>query len=207
MLTEEKAIDFENSRIIEPSLLIRYLDNRILSCCTIFFIGCWSIPACDYKPTDPKHISLLDFIWLFIITFTTVSKSLQELIEKKQFASIEDIDLVVAQKLELTLWYFKRKNQHRRSLQYLKSERLLYKSIHDYRQVKSEQRKLNENCSDFIESIHIQRYTSIKTKKILRDLTIMKLKIDKIEEKFTDINHTINNIHNTLNLLMKKNVE
>jgi hypothetical protein len=128
MLTEEKAIDFENSRIIEPSLLIRYLDNRILSCCTIFFIGCWSIPACDYKPTDPKHISLLDFIWLFIITFTTVSKSLQELIEKKQFASIEDIDLVVAQKLELTLWYFKRKNQHRRSFQYLKSERLLYKS-------------------------------------------------------------------------------
>jgi hypothetical protein len=110
-------------------------------------------------------------------------------------------------KFAIKIWYFKRKNQHRRSLQYLKSERLLYKSIHDYRQVKSEQRKLNENCSDFIESIHIQRYTSIKTKKILRDLTIMKSKIDKIEEKFTDINHTINNIHNTLNLLMKKNVE
>ncbi len=48
---------------------------------------------------------------------------------EKKFASIDDIDfIVVAQKLELTLWYFKRKNQHRRSLQYLKSERLLYKS-------------------------------------------------------------------------------
>ncbi len=46
----------------------------ILSCCTIFFIGSWSIRACEYQPTDTKHLSLFDSMWLFIITFTTVGK-------------------------------------------------------------------------------------------------------------------------------------
>ena len=110
-------------------------------------------------------------------------------------------------KFAIKVWYLKRKKRYHRSHQYHKSERLLYKSIHDYRQIKHEQRKLNENCSDFIESIHIQRYTSIKTKTILRDLTIMKSKIDKIEVKFNDINHTINNIQNTLNVLVEKNIK
>lgn len=44
----------------------------IVFCSVIFFIGSWSIRACDYKPTIDKHISMLDSMWLFIITFTTV---------------------------------------------------------------------------------------------------------------------------------------
>lgn len=110
-------------------------------------------------------------------------------------------------KFAIKVWYLKRKNPHPRYFEYLKSQRLLYKSIHDYRQIKQDQRKLNETCSDFIESIHIQRYTSIKTKKILRDITIMKSTIDKLEEKFLDINQTMTNIQNTLNLLLEKNVK
>ena len=44
----------------------------IIFCCVIFFIGSWSIRACDYKPRIDKHISMFDSMWLFIITFTTV---------------------------------------------------------------------------------------------------------------------------------------
>ena len=46
-----------------------------LSCFVMFFIGSWSIHACDYKPINDKQISLFDSMWLFIITFTTVGKS------------------------------------------------------------------------------------------------------------------------------------
>ena len=56
----------------------------ILSCCTIFFIGSWSIRACGHISTDSEHRSLLDSMWLFIITFTTVGKYLQEFLFSKQ---------------------------------------------------------------------------------------------------------------------------
>jgi RAB protein geranylgeranyltransferase component A len=53
--------------------------------------------------------------------------------------------------------------------------------------------------------INIQRYTSVKTKRIAREVTIIKSTIDKLEEKFTNMNNTMNNIHHTLNLLLEKN--
>jgi hypothetical protein len=51
----------------------------ILISCMIFFIGSWSIRACDYRPTDNKHMSMFDSTWLFIITLTTVGKELLKL--------------------------------------------------------------------------------------------------------------------------------
>jgi hypothetical protein len=44
----------------------------IISCCMMFFIGSWSMRACDYKPTVAEHISMFNSMWLFIVTFTTV---------------------------------------------------------------------------------------------------------------------------------------
>ncbi len=44
----------------------------IIPCCIMFFIGSWSLRACDYKPTIDEHISMFNSMWLFIITFTTV---------------------------------------------------------------------------------------------------------------------------------------
>jgi hypothetical protein len=46
----------------------------IIFCFATFFIGSWSIRACDYKPTVAKHISMFDSMWLCIITFTTVGR-------------------------------------------------------------------------------------------------------------------------------------
>jgi hypothetical protein len=57
-------------------LLKSYLDRWPIRClitfCTVvFFIGSWSLRACDYKPTK-EHLSMSDSMWLFVITFTTV---------------------------------------------------------------------------------------------------------------------------------------
>jgi len=41
----------------------------------VFLIGSWGLRACSYKATD--HLSMLDAMWLFIITFTTVGEYFQ----------------------------------------------------------------------------------------------------------------------------------
>jgi hypothetical protein len=38
----------------------------------LFFIGSWSLRACNYNSTSHEHLSILDSMWLFIVTFTTV---------------------------------------------------------------------------------------------------------------------------------------
>ncbi|UJR32602.1 hypothetical protein I4U23_020062 [Adineta vaga] len=44
----------------------------LLGFCTIlFFIGSWSLRACNYNSSF-EHLSLFDAMWLFIVTFTTV---------------------------------------------------------------------------------------------------------------------------------------
>jgi hypothetical protein len=43
----------------------------VIFCTLIFLIGSWSLRACNYLPTD-NHVSILDSMWLFIVTFTTV---------------------------------------------------------------------------------------------------------------------------------------
>jgi hypothetical protein len=43
-------------------------------CVFLFLISSWSLRACNYKPTI-EHISMIDSMWLFIVTFTTVGMS------------------------------------------------------------------------------------------------------------------------------------
>jgi len=109
-------------------------------------------------------------------------------------------------KFAIKVWYLKRKNNHR-SLQYFKAQRLLFKSIHYLQKIKCNQRKLNDNCLGLVELTNIQRYTSIKTKRILKEVTTIKFTIDKIEEKIVNMNNTMNNIQSTLNLLLDKNTK
>ncbi|CAF1371090.1 unnamed protein product [Rotaria sordida] len=40
-------------------------------CIMVFLIGSWCLRACDYTSNN-EHLSMLDSMWLFIITFTTV---------------------------------------------------------------------------------------------------------------------------------------
>jgi len=68
---------FNQISINFPFLMKTYLEQwptrfLITTCCIMFFIGSWSIRACDYKPTVAEHTSMLNSMWLFIVTFTTV---------------------------------------------------------------------------------------------------------------------------------------
>jgi len=45
--------------------------SLILLCMLIFLIGSWSLRACNYEQTR-EHFTLLDSMWIFVITFTTV---------------------------------------------------------------------------------------------------------------------------------------
>lgn len=42
-------------------------------CVCLFFIGSWSLRACNYT-VQTEHLSMMDSMWLFIVTFTTVGK-------------------------------------------------------------------------------------------------------------------------------------
>jgi hypothetical protein len=43
----------------------------VIFCALVFFVGSWSLRACNYLPTE-NHVPMLDSMWLFIVTFTTV---------------------------------------------------------------------------------------------------------------------------------------
>ncbi|CAF2599782.1 unnamed protein product [Rotaria sp. Silwood2] len=43
----------------------------VIFCTVVFLIGSWSLRACDFKSNN-EHISILDAMWFFIVTFTTV---------------------------------------------------------------------------------------------------------------------------------------
>ncbi|CAF4057851.1 unnamed protein product [Rotaria sordida] len=43
----------------------------LLFCGLLFSIGSWSLRACNYSITT-EHLSILDSMWLFIVTFTTI---------------------------------------------------------------------------------------------------------------------------------------
>ena len=67
---------FNKVSIDLPFLLKTYLDQRparflLTFCFLMFFIGSWSIRACNYRITR-EHFTIFDSMWIFIITFTTV---------------------------------------------------------------------------------------------------------------------------------------
>lgn len=60
--------------LIKIHLEKRPARSLMIFCCMMFFVGSWSIRACDYKQITHQHISLSDAMRFFIITFTTVGQ-------------------------------------------------------------------------------------------------------------------------------------
>jgi hypothetical protein len=75
--TSSQSLGFLNQVTINFSFLIRaYLDQwpirtLLTICLFLFFMGSWSLRVCNYN-SDFTHLSMLDSMWLFIVTFTTV---------------------------------------------------------------------------------------------------------------------------------------
>ncbi len=106
-------------------------------------------------------------------------------------------------KFALKFWYIKR-NHRPRSTEYIKAQRRLVRSIHFNQQLKQEQKKLTDNCIGFPELMTIEREAIVKIQQNTQRSIITKSKIDQIEEKLVDMNQTMVNIQNTLNLLLNK---
>lgn len=101
-------------------------------------------------------------------------------------------------KFALKVWYIQRRQNRGRSLPRFQTQRSLRQSIDAQRKIRQEQRKLQENSLDFVQSIEIQRYTSLKTKRIARDLTALS---SNLERQLADLNTTLRNVQNRLDLL------
>ncbi|CAF1198976.1 unnamed protein product [Rotaria sordida] len=75
--SSSRSIGYLNRVSIDFLFLIKtYLEQWPIGClttlCLIFFIvGSWCLRACNYLPTN-EHVSFLDSMWLFVVTFTTV---------------------------------------------------------------------------------------------------------------------------------------
>lgn len=72
-----RSLGYLNQVSIDFSFLFKtYLEQWPTRClllfsAVIFCIGSWSLRACNYGATE-KQISMLDSMWLFIVTYTTV---------------------------------------------------------------------------------------------------------------------------------------
>jgi len=106
-------------------------------------------------------------------------------------------------KFVLKLWFLKRKRQPT-SNEYIQAQRGLVRSMHFNQQLKQEQKKLIDNCTGLPELVLMQHDTNDRTRENTQTLSIMKFKVDKIEEKLTDMNQAITNIQNTLHLLLNR---
>ncbi|CAF3485260.1 unnamed protein product [Rotaria sp. Silwood1] len=214
-------------------------------CGLLFFIGSWSLRACNYI-TIAEHLSILDSMWLLIVTFTTIGygditpstycgRCIASIIGLIGVLSTALLISVLADKLKLTrsekyvhnfvlnielakkrnnqaaniikfvikVWYLKRKHQCT-SAEYIRVQQKLFRSIRFIQKLKQKQGKLIDNCIGLQEIIMIQRETNSKTEENAEQLTIMKSKVDKIDENLVDINHTMISIEKTLNLLLNK---
>ena len=77
--TASQSLGYLNQVSIDFVFVMKtYLERRptrsLMAFSTVlFFIGSWSLRACDYQP-GTHQIPFLDAMWLFIITFTTVGE-------------------------------------------------------------------------------------------------------------------------------------
>jgi hypothetical protein len=61
-----------NFSFLMKTYLEQWPTRCLITICTItFFIGSWSLRACDYTTTR-EHVSMSNSMWLFVVTFTTV---------------------------------------------------------------------------------------------------------------------------------------
>ncbi|CAF1354511.1 unnamed protein product [Adineta ricciae] len=215
-------------------------------CIAVFFIGSWSLRACNYT-TSFEHLSLFDAMWLFIVTFTTVGygdlipltycgrsiAAITALIgvlstallisvladrlqltrsEKYVHNYVSGVDLAKERKIQaanvikftIKLWYLKRTRQSKRSSEYIKIERRLFRSMHHNQQLKQKQSKLVDSCLSFPEIMTLQRDVNKRTIETSRMLELLKGQANQTEEKLTHLDHSIKHVQNTLDRLLEK---
>jgi hypothetical protein len=106
-------------------------------------------------------------------------------------------------KFAVKAWYLKQKDKSK-SMQYMKAQWKLFRSIRVIQEVKLEQRNLMNSCIGFIDLYTLQGDGNDKTEKVIQQISTFKGTIDQIEEKFIDMKQTMMNMQFKLNILLSR---
>jgi hypothetical protein len=106
-------------------------------------------------------------------------------------------------KFAVKTWYLKQKDKSK-SMQYMKAQWKLFRSIRVIQEVKLEQRNLMNSCIGFIDLYTLQGDGNDKTEKVIQQISTVKGTIDQIEEKFIDMKQTMMNMQFKLNILLSR---
>jgi hypothetical protein len=106
-------------------------------------------------------------------------------------------------KFAVKTWYLKQKDKSK-SMQYMKAQWKLFRSIRVIQEVKLEQRNLMNSCIGFIDLYTLQGDGNDKTEKVIQQISTFKGTIDQIEEKFIDMKQTMMNMQFKLNILLSR---
>lgn len=106
-------------------------------------------------------------------------------------------------KFAVKVWYLRRKNKSK-TLKFMKTQWRLFQSIRLVQEVKREQRQLTDNCYTLADLLILQRDGNFTAEKVVNDTNEMKISMEKIDKKFSDMDKTMIAIQNTLNRLLNK---
>ncbi|CAF4985119.1 unnamed protein product [Rotaria sp. Silwood1] len=106
-------------------------------------------------------------------------------------------------KFAIKVWYLKRRNKST-SIEYLLTQRKVFRSIHHLQKIRQNQRNLIDICVDLTDLMTIHRDTSVQTRETVGQIVAIKTDIKKIEEELKNINYCMNTLQNTLNVLVDR---
>ncbi|CAF4487041.1 unnamed protein product [Rotaria sp. Silwood2] len=111
-------------------------------------------------------------------------------------------------KFAFKVWGMKKKGIPASSIRYIQAQRDLFHSIHSLHVVKEQQGHLADCCTDQIDLLANQRNASTQISELSEELKIMKLNMNKMQNKLVEMNSNMNNtiidMQKTLYMLLKK---
>ncbi|CAF3181434.1 unnamed protein product [Rotaria sp. Silwood2] len=111
-------------------------------------------------------------------------------------------------KFAFKVWGMKKKGIPASSIRYIQAQRDLFHSIHSLHVVKEQLGHLADCCTDQIDLLANQRNASTQISELSEELKIMKLNMNKMQNKLVEMNSNMNNtiidMQKTLYMLLKK---
>ncbi|CAF3865511.1 unnamed protein product [Rotaria sp. Silwood1] len=173
----------------------------------LFVITFTTVGYGDFTPstycgrTIAAMIALVGVLSTALLISVLAQKLVMDRWEKYVHNFVLDIELSKNRKIQaanvikfvLKRWCMKKRNISTKSMQYLQVERQLNHSITLLHKIKRQQGQLVDKCVDQIDLIAIQRQTSTQTHDATQQIKIMKVKMDKMDEKLAKMNANINN--------------
>jgi hypothetical protein len=138
------------------------------------------------------------------LTLTRWEKYVHNFVLNTELAKQHKAQAANVIKYALKIWIWKKSNRPLSSIQHLRAQRKLFRSIAIIHHIKQEQRRLIDTGVGLPEIVTIQRETNTNTDKTMQKMENLELKIDSLENQINNMNRTIHSVQTTLNLLVDK---